>query len=160
MYYGTLFAAMMILTNIAYIAGLKIEEFSTLFVLLIAASPFVAGRLAVTYRKRERNNRMSFAQAWLFLIIMYFCAALLTAIAQYVYFAFIDNGFFMQFIQEQFSLVMETEGIDTTLKEELRITADLLASMSTRDIILQIFSTNILISPFITLIIAIFVRKK
>ena len=160
MYYGTIFGGVMILTNIAYIIGLRVEAFSTVFLLLTAASPFIAGRLAATYRKRERNNSMGFVQAWLFLVIMYICAAMLTAIAQYIYFALIDNGFFMQFIQEQFSLVLEAEGLDDAVKDEIRTTAHLLAAMSTRDIILQIFSTNIIISPIITFIIAIFVRKK
>ena len=160
MYYGTIFGGVMILTNIAYIIGLRVEAFSTVFLLLTAASPFIAGRLAATYRKRERNNSMGFVQAWLFLVIMYICAAMLTAIAQYIYFALIDNGFFMQFIQEQFSLVLEAEGLDDAVKDEIRTTANLLAAMSTRDIILQIFSTNIIISPIITFIIAIFVRKK
>lgn len=160
MYYGTIFGGVMILTNIAYIIGLRVEAFSTIFLLLTAASPFIAGRLAATYRKRERNNSINFVQAWLFLVIMYICAAILTAIAQYIYFALIDNGFFMEFIQEQFSLVLETEGLDDAVKDEIRTTANLLAAMSTRDIILQIFSTNIIISPIITFIIAIFVRKK
>ena len=160
MFYGTLFGLYTIITNIAYITGLRVPFCSTLFLVLFIASPFVAGKLAATFRKREAGNRISYAQAWFFLLTMYLCSAILTAIAQFIYFLLIDNGFFMEFIQEQFAQIASMEGIDEAMKEQFAATATLLKAMSPREIIMQIFSTNIIVSPFITAIIAIFVRKK
>lgn len=160
MYYGTIFGAIMVAANIFYLLGLSSQTFSFLFLILTISSPVIAGQLTIAYRKNERENRMSFAQAWQFLMIMYICAAILTAIAQFIYFTFMDNGYFMSTILQQFDTLAGVEGIDATLQNELTKTADLMRSLGTRDIILQIFSTNIIISPIITVFIAIFVRKK
>ncbi len=102
MYYGTIFGGVMIAANIFYLLGLSSSIFSTLFLLLILSSPFIAGRLAINYRKSEQDNQMTFIQAWHFLIIMYLCAALLTAIAQFIYFTFMVNGYFMSTILQLF----------------------------------------------------------
>ena len=91
---------------------------------------------------------------------MYLCAALLTAIAQFIYFTFMDNGYFMSTILQQFDTFASMEDIDAALRRELTATADLLRSMGNRDIILQILFTNIIISPIITFFIAIFVRRN
>lgn len=160
MYYGTIFGGVMIAANIFYLLGLSSSTFSTLFLLLILSSPFIAGRLAINYRKSEQDNQMTFIQAWHFLIIMYICAALLTAIAQFIYFTFMDNGYFMSTILQQFDTFASMEDIDAALRRELTATADLLRPMGNRDIILQIFFTNIIISPIITFFIAIFVRRN
>ena len=160
MLYGTIFGAISIATNIFYLLGLSSQAFSTLFLVFAISSPIIAGYLAADYRKREQGNRMTFAQAWLFLLIMNMCAALLTAVAQFIYFTFLDNGYFMSTILQQFDLLVEADSIDTLLREELAKTAELLRSLSNRDIILQIFSTNIIISPIITFFIAIFVKRN
>ncbi len=160
MFYGTIFGGVMIATNIFYLLGLESQAFSLLFIIFILSSPIIAGNLAVGYRKKERDDKMSFAQAWTFLIIMYMCAAILTAIAQFIYFTFLDNGYFMGTVLQQFDTLVHMEQIDAILRNELAKTADLLRSLSNRDIILQIFTTNIIISPIITFFIAIFVRKN
>ena len=160
MYYGTLFGFIMIVTNILYILGLKSPLCSTLFLGHTIASPFIAGRFAKRYRKQELDDSITLSQAWLFLIIMYTCSAILTAVAQFIYFQYIDNGYFMEFILEQFATIINSDDFDTVLKNQFIETAELLKKLSTRDIVLQLFSTNIMFSPIITLIIAIFVRKK
>lgn len=160
MFYGTLFGVIMIFTNIFYLLGLKIQFFSTLFLILMVSSPVIAGRMALIFRRRECDNRLPFAGAWSFLMIMYVCSAILTAIAQFVYFRFADNGFFMETILQQFGELLSVEELSSALKEQLQTTSEMLKMLTCRDIILQIFSTNILLSPIITVIIAIFVQKK
>ena len=66
----------------------------------------------------------------------------------------------MSTILQQFDMLVEADSIDTLLREELAKTAELLRSLTNRDIILQIFSTNIIISPIITFFIAIFVKRN
>lgn len=160
MFYGTIFGGVMIASNIFYLLGLSSQTFSMLFLLLTISSPIIAGRITINYRTKELMNKMNFLQAWQFLMIMYICAAILTAIAQFIYFTFIDDGYFMSTILQQFDTIIKMNEIDSLLREELTKTATLLGSLSSRDIILQIFSTNIVISPIITVFIAIFVHKN
>lgn len=156
---GAQLGGVMILTNIFYLAGLKSSLFSALFLFLFTATPFIAGRFAVIYRKRERGNRIGFTEAWLFLMIMFVCAATLTAVAQLIYFLFIDGGYFMEFLQEQFHTIATMEGVDAALKEQITTAAELLKKLTPRDLVMQFFGTNLMISPIITVLIAIFVCK-
>ena len=160
MYYGTILGAVMILTNIFYLAGLNSSIFSTLFLIFFLATPFVAGRLTALYRKRERENSIKFSEAWLFLLIMFMCGFILSALSQLIYFLFIDGGYFMTHILEQFATVADAEEIDPGLKEQITTTAELLKTLGVRDIVLQIFVTNIMFSPIITLLITIFVTRN
>lgn len=160
MFYGTILGVVAIFTNIFYLIGLKSSLFSTLFITLFMATPFIAGRLAIIYRKRERENMMTLTEAWLFLMIMFVCAATLSAVAQLIYFLFIDGGYFMSVIQEQFAAIDGIEGIDAAMKEQFATTADILKSLSPRNLVLQIFGTNLLFSPIITFLIAVFVKNK
>lgn len=157
---GTLLGAFMILTNIFYLLGLKTALFSTLFLLCFVGTPLLAGRLAVLYRKKERENRLKFVEAWLFLMIMYACASALTAVAQYTYFVFIDNGYFFEFLQEQFNTFLSLEGMDAAMQEQVATTAELLKKLTARDLVLQILGTGLMFSPIITGLTAIFVQRK
>ena len=160
MRYGTLLGAAMILANICYLIGLKSSLFSVLFLALFVATPFIAGRLTVAYRKKERDNKLRFAEAWLFLLIMFLCAATLTAVAQFLYFSLLDGGYFMEFMLEQFSTLTAMEEVDPALKEQIAATAEIMKTLTPRDIVLQFFGTNLTISPIITVLIAIFVTRK
>lgn len=160
MRYGTLLGLATIFTNLFYLLGLKLPFFSTLFLLFLIAIPFFAGRITIIYRKRERENHLRFSEAWLFLLIMFLCAAILSAIAQLIYFQFFDKGFFIEFLLEQFNTLTEMETVDAALQEQLTSTAELLKALKPRDIVMQIFVTNITFAPIITFIIALFVKKK
>ena len=66
----------------------------------------------------------------------------------------------MTHILEQFATVADAEEIDPGLKEQVTATAELLKTLGARDIVLQIFVTNIMFSPIITLLITIFVTRN
>ena len=71
-----------------------------------------------------------------------------------------DGGYFMSVIQEQFAAIAGIEGIDAAMKEQFATTAEILKSLSPRNLVLQIFGTNLLFSPIITFLIAVFVKNK
>ena len=66
----------------------------------------------------------------------------------------------MSVIQEQFAAIAGIEGIDAAMKEQFATTAEILKSLSPRNLVLQIFGTNLLFSPIITFLIAVFVKNK
>ncbi len=160
MHNGTLLGILWIVTSITYIIGLSNIIFSFLFLMLVASSPVFAWYLAVRYRKKECGNQIKYLQAWTYLIIMYVCASLLTAVAQYIYFAFIDNGYFISFIQEQISVIQQMPQIDEATKNALQQVSELWGKLSISDIILQFFNSNMMLTAIITPLTAIFVRRN
>lgn len=156
---GTILGLYWIATAAIYILGLSNTMLSALFLMMIIFTPFFAAALVVRYRKQECDNKMTFLTAWSFLIIMYVCASLLFAVAQYIYFIFIDNGFFMTFLQEQISLLQQVPELDPTTVDSLKQVAELWGEMTTSDIVLQFLSSNMMIAGIITPITAIFVKR-
>lgn len=156
---GTIFGLYWIATAAIYLLGLSNASLSVLFLAMITVSPFLAGYLVVRFRKQECDNRMSFLNAWTFLVIMYICASFLFALAQYIYFAFIDGGFFISFMQEQIGALQQMPEVDSATKDALQQIITLWGQMSTADIVLQFLSSNIMIAGILTPITAIFVKR-
>lgn len=155
---GTIFGLYWIATAIIYLLGLNNASLSVLFLAMITISPFLAGYLVIKFRKQECENRMSFLNAWTFLIVMYICASLLFALAQYIYFAFIDEGFFISFMQEQINALQQMPELDSATKDALQQIITLWGQMNTADIVLQFLSSNIMIAGILSPITAIFVK--
>lgn len=160
MYCGTMLGLLWILTSAVYLAGLEDPIFSFIFLALLTASPFYAWHLAVRYRKRECNNNITLSGAWIFLIIMYICASLLSAVAQHIYFIYFDNGYLLGFMHEQLNLLQEQPGVDEATKILLAHTQELLGEITTKDIVMQLLTSNIMLSFVITFITALFVKRN
>ncbi len=160
MYCGTMLGIFWILTSAIYIFGLSIPFLSSLFLMLLIASPFYAGFLAIKFRKHECNNSITFVKAWIFLLIMHLCASLLLAITQYIYLIYFDHGYLFGFVQEQINLVLELPDIDDATKELMEQTSELWSKITVKEIVIQLFYSNIMITGIITPIIAFFVKRK
>lgn len=160
MFRGTLLGVFWILMSAIYMMGLNTPILSYLFLVMFVASPFYAGYMAVNYRKRECNNSMTFVKAWLFLIIMYICASLLSAIVQYLYLVYIDNGYLFGVIQEQLDFLLKEPTIDDITKEALKQVSEIWNNTTAKDIVVQILSSNVMLTGIIAPITALFVKKN
>lgn len=159
MRYGTLLGALWIIAFAVYIAALTTPSLSPLFLILLAASPIVAGCMGIKYRKQEKGNRLGFLEAWSFMTISYLCASVLSAIACYIYFRFMDNGALLTSFKEQID-IFTAAAIDEELKKAFTGTYDLLTKMNASDYCMQYFTTNIFITTFLAPITSIFVYKN
>lgn len=127
---------------------------------LFFASPFIAGRLAIRYRKEELENSFTFSQAFKFLFIMYVCATLLSAATNYIYFNYIDNGSFLSQIDIIMSEAAKMQGNDAATLEQLNATRELFSKLSTSSITWEFLRNNISSCIFLPPIIALFVKKN
>ena len=159
MRYGTMLGALWIAAFAVYIAALTTPSLSPLFLILLVASPIVACCLGIKYRKQERGNKLGFIEAWSFMTISYLCASVLSAIACYIYFRFMDNGVVLTSFKEQIDIFTAT-GIDEELKKLFNDTYNLLTQMSASDYCIQYFTTNIFVTTFLAPITSIFVYKN
>lgn len=156
---GTILGLYWIAIGIIYILGLSNAVLSVLFLAMLAASPFFAAKLTARYRKQECGNTMTFIGAWSFLIIMYVCASLLFAVAQYIYFIFIDGGFFLSFLEEQINILQQIPELDAATIDAFKQIAEAWNQMTTSDIVLQFLSTNMMVTGILTPLTAIFVKR-
>lgn len=159
MKYGTLFGILCIVTFATYVKTLTTPELSPLFLMLLVASPIYAGYLGTRYRKKECDNHLGFIDSWALMIIIYLCAAVLSAIACYVYFQYMDNGAALSAFKEQID-AYQTLDISEEMKKAFDETYTILANLSASDICIQYLLSNIFASTFLAPLTALVVYKK
>lgn len=132
---------------------------STMAMTMLLASPFLACRLAINYRKKECGNNIKYPQAWTFLFCMYICATLFSTMTNYIFFNLIDQGSILMDFNNILSQLISTPGIDETAKTQFENIQDTLSRLTVNDIIWQLLNNNIFNSLTLPPIIALFARK-
>ena len=125
-----------------------------------ASLVFAALRLR-KFRDEVRDGILSFLRGYGYSVMTYLYASLLFAAAQFVYFQFIDNGYLMnQYASiaqsKEFIEMMQVYGIKP---EDLKIGMDNLAALRPIEIALQFFSLNVMMGVFVSLPVAIIMRR-
>ena len=75
--------------------------------LLAFATPFVVGWLLRRFRDKALDGVISFRRGYAYSVFCFIYASLLFAVAQYVYFRFIDGGMFVQLLSESAKVIEE-----------------------------------------------------
>ena len=113
------------------------------------------------FRDDVLGGRISFRRAYGYSILTYLYAALLFAVAQYLYLQFLDNCFLVS----QYSLQASSPQMQEMMKlyglteQDIRFMLENIAALRPIDIALQFFSTNLMLGVFVSLPVALVMRK-
>lgn len=140
--------------------GFTNQFFFFAFFVLTLAVPFLGYRYAKTFRDRVCRGSLNFMQSWIFMVFMYMFAALLTAMAHYIYFRFIDNGYIVDQYLEMLNTVFAQMPEFETMSEQLIEGVKAVGNLSPIEMVMQLLSTNFLYCSIISLITAPFLMKK
>ena len=157
---GTMLGLLWIAMYASCIAGIGSPIFSLFFLVLNIASPFYAGYLAKNYRRSECNGIFPFGKAFTYIFVMYLCASLLSAVAHFVYFQFMDNGFIMQLLMETSRIMEENKAQFGELSTELNKSIEQFLAMGTKGIVFNMFTSNIMNGIILSAIIALLVKRN
>lgn len=161
MHFGTYMGIYWILKFILFPIGLTIPFILFLFVGLTLGVPFMGYHYVRMYRNKVCGGYISFMQAWIFTIFMYLFAALLSALAHYVYFRYIDNGFVAD---TYLKLLNNASGSQSAgmqpYMEQIEKMIELISSMTPIDITLQLLSQNVFYGTILAIPTALFVMKR
>jgi hypothetical protein len=161
MLFGTYMGSFWILKFIIFPIGLTVPFLLLMFAGLTLAVPFVGYYYAKTYRNQACGGYISFFHAWMFSLFMYLFAALLTAVAHFIYFRYIDQGY----ILSTYSNILNNLPPETAkemgdyialLKDSLNV----VRGMSPIEITMQLVSQNVFYGSLIAIPTALFVMKK
>ena len=141
--------------------GLTAPLLLFLFIGLTIYVPFLGYRYVKMYRDRICQGRIRFLHAWGFTIFMFVCASMLTAIAHYIYFAYIDQGYIIGTFEEMLQSLNETPapGMDSYLAT-IRQSLDILKAMTPTDITFDMLLRNIYYCIWLAIPIALIVSMK
>ena len=132
---------------------------ATATVILMTMSPIMAYKMAKRHTLEERDGRISFSEAWLYIMTMYMCAIVLSAIAEYIYFAFADTYLFHDFLSEFRAVAMQAQ-ISEEESQEIQKAIELLGSMSAVDIVLSTINSHLFRVTVITTILAFMLKRN
>ena len=113
-------------------------------------------------RKKYLETPFSFFRGFTYAFLTAFYAALILAMAQWIYFSWLDNGFMLEqyrqiFDNPEYKEVMEAAGMTA---RELKDAVRQLESIRAIDISLQILYSNIIMSLLISMPIALLNRRS
>lgn len=157
MLFGTYMGGFWILKFILFPVGLSVPFLLFLFMGLTLCVPYYARM----YRNQVCGGGISFLHAWVFTVFMYMFAALLAAVAHYIYFRFIDHGYVINTCETMVDTLAQSNmpGMDSyiaTYQEALE-TARLLSPI---DITLQMISSNVFWGSILAFPTALFVMRR
>ena len=104
---GALLALLWVVTFLLYIIGVSNQMLGLAAIMLMFYTPFFVGERLGKFRDYGREGVISFRRGYAYTVLVFFYGGVLFAVAQYLYLAFMDNGFLLS----QFSkLIMSDEG--------------------------------------------------
>lgn len=150
MEYGTFLGIAWVVVFALYVYG--ICNMNALFMFVACVSicilPFVAFYFAWRYKQHlEPGEKLPFFSAWMFSLMMFVYASLFTGAAEYIYFAYFDDGsllgqFYSVFEDGETRRLYEQMGLSDTLNI-IKDSLDDMAKLSPLDIALMLFNQNI-----------------
>ena len=141
---GALISLLWIGAMACYIQGLSSPLLGMIAMLLIIASPFYAANRLRHFRDEARAGIISFMRAYGYTVLTYFYAGLLLAVAVFIYFHFMDNGYLLGKMMEMLNTeqgrqMMSIYGMSDEMKQGL----EELSRMRPIDYALNMLTINI-----------------
>jgi len=127
------------------------------FMIGALATPFIVFYRLRHFRDKILEGCISFKRAFAFVALMMGYASVIMAAATYIYFSFIDNGTFMNMLQQNISLPEVRKsfvqaGIDI---KEMENQLQIMSQIRPIDFAISIFSNGIISAIFMGLIIGV-----
>ncbi|WP_300724470.1 DUF4199 domain-containing protein [uncultured Bacteroides sp.] len=158
---GTLMGVYWIIKFILFPAGFVIPFLQLLFIILTIAVPFIGYFLVRRYRNRYSPEGINFFSGFTFTFSMYFYASMLAAVAHFIYFRFIDQGFIFNSYLQQIDEMKRIGGDEVSdFTNNLTETINTLSSFSPIQLTFQLFSQNILYTFLLAIITGLLVKNK
>ncbi len=128
--------------------------------LLAIATPFFLGWRLVSFRNEALDGVISFRRALAYCLYCFLYASLIFAVAQYIYFRFIDHGVFLSNLNNAMQIVepvYRQNGIDTT---PLQSGIQAFTGLKPLEVALLFMMQNLIIGAVVSPLVALACRRK
>ena len=159
MLYGTYKGVFWIAKFALFPLGFIFSPFALFFILLTLVVPIIVFIMVRSFRERQCGGILPFFPALAFSFQVYLFAAILTSVAHYIYFQFLDNGF----IYNQVLTMLEQFNTDQSVNaqtEQLKHVVEVLYGLTPIQLTMQLLSQNIFYAIIFSLPIALVVMRK
>ena len=145
----------------SYILGITNELLSMIALFLALMTPFFVAKRLRVYRDEGREGLISFRRSYAYTIFVFFYGAVLLAVVQFAYFAYVDHGY----LYHAFSRIVSSEEGQAMLKQygmTQMIDETLSQMMSIRpiDYALNILTVNIILGFVLGIPISLVMQRS
>ncbi len=158
---GTIMGVYWIVKFIFFPLGIRVPFLQFVFLAMTIAVPFLGYYFVKMFRNKVLGGFISFAQAWAFTVLLYAFAGILVAVAHYIYFQYIDNGFLLEVYNASVQEVknLGVAGMEGYI-EQLEHSLELISGLTPLQLTFQLFNMNLMSGVFLGIITALFVMRK
>lgn len=159
---GALVGALWIVSFACFIGGFAVPVLGVISLFTGVASVVFATMRLRKFRDNILGGIISFRRAFGYGCFTYFYAALLMAVAQFVYFQFIDGGYLIAKYTDAMTnkdmagMMQSVYGISP---DDMKLALDTLAALRPIDVALQFLTTDIILGVMISLPIAAIIKS-
>lgn len=145
---------------LASFAAFVVNPTSSWGSMLAFVTPFFVGWMLVRFRNYALSGSISFRRAFAFSVYTFFYASLLFAVAQVVYFHYLDNGALMSMLLTSVNALEPIYRANGMSVEELRRSMTLIGQLSPIEISFVFMMQNLFVGFVLSLPIAVFGRRS
>jgi hypothetical protein len=158
---GFFLALLWIASFACYIMGISNGLMGMAAIMMAVMTPFfVAGRLR-KFRDEGREGVISFRRSYAYTVFVFFYGAVLLAVAQFLYFAYMDNGYLLSTFSK---IVTSAEGKEMLQQYGMTQVAEdsltEMASLRPIDYALNILTVNIMIGFVLGVPIGLAIQRR
>ena len=158
---GFFLALLWIACFAGYIMGLTSQFMAVASLLMVITTPFFVASRLKKFRDEGREGIISFARSYAYTIFVFFYGAVLLAVAQYLYFAYMDNGYLVSMFSKMLTsdegqMLMEQLGMAQGADEYL---AEMAATRPI-DYALNILTVNISLGFILGVPIGLIMQRR
>ena len=158
---GVLLALLWAGSFACYLIGLSNPSWSATALLMAVSTPLFAAWRLRSFRNTVLNGGISFLRGWFFVVLLFFYAGLLFAIAQYGYLAYMDHGYLMRMLQQMLESPESQQLIvQYGMGDMMNESVQQLLAMRPIDLVLNMLTTNIMMGFIMGMPIAALMMKK
>ncbi len=129
-----------------YVLGLSSPGYGLVALILVVVTPFMVAKQLKRFRDDCLEGVISFMRGWAYVMFLFLYGGLLFAIAQFLYFTYVDKGYFASALTQMMSAPEMAQSIrQMGLSDMLNETLHQLTTMRPIDLVLNILTTNLLI---------------
>lgn len=161
MRFGTYMGLFWIFKFIFLPIGFSIPLLQLLFILMTLFVPVLGYIYTRRYRNQYREGSLSFTQAFSFCFLMYLFASILAALAHYVYFRFIDQGYLLNTYLSQLDNIKDSVSGNMKISVEQLISSfEVISSLTPLQLTFQLLSQNFFYGILLSVPTALLTMKK
>jgi len=142
-----------------YVASFSWSAMSLMALLPVLATPLLMGRMTGRYVAVALGGKSTVGRRYLYAMMLFFYAALLFAFVQWLYFAYLDHGQMLNWVEQTAATPDGQQALAAYgLDKEFDSTMAMLRSLRPIDLALNILSTNLMLGLVVSLLAMAFVR--